>query len=76
MTQRILDLTLEILHLLTGEDYSPVKKTSRGEMSCVRSRTMANEQKILNLSWKIIELLNGEVKSAGNIRPGNRAASR
>ncbi|XP_071986803.1 gastrula zinc finger protein XlCGF66.1-like [Engystomops pustulosus] len=61
MTQRILDLTLEILHLLTGEDYSPVKKTSRGETSCVRSRTMANEQKILNLSWKIIELLNGEV---------------
>ncbi|XP_056407596.1 zinc finger protein 585B-like [Hyla sarda] len=40
MTKRILHLTLEILHLLTGEDYTIVKKTS-GE--CVAPRSHLQE---------------------------------
>ncbi|XP_040294078.1 zinc finger protein OZF-like [Bufo bufo] len=77
----ILNLTLEIICLLTGEDYTVVKKTS-GECvtpsshhyvsggcssptmesphhSLITERT--NEQKILELANKIIELLTGEV---------------
>ncbi|XP_075698337.1 uncharacterized protein LOC142663507 [Rhinoderma darwinii] len=84
MTKNILDLTLEIIYLLTGEDCTVVKKTS-GECvtpssrPCVsgrRSRTQNpitdpphhslihegnNDEKILDLTHKIIELLTGEV---------------
>ncbi|XP_040286615.1 zinc finger protein 436-like [Bufo bufo] len=76
MASRILDLTLEIISLITGEDYTVVKKSS-GE--CVtprvlggRSRTqnpiteptphsLIHEQKILELTTRITELLSGEV---------------
>ncbi|XP_063804952.1 oocyte zinc finger protein XlCOF29-like isoform X2 [Pseudophryne corroboree] len=84
MTERILNLTIEIIYLLTGEDYTVAKKTS-GE--CVTSsghphllgglsRTQShitvppphslihekhNDQKILELTNKIIQLLTGEV---------------
>ncbi|XP_066443373.1 gastrula zinc finger protein XlCGF66.1-like [Eleutherodactylus coqui] len=84
ITERILNLTLEILYLLTGEDYMVVKNISE---NCVTSssypdvsegwrRTQSpimeppprslipertNDKKILDLTNKIIELLNGEV---------------
>ncbi|XP_073540670.1 uncharacterized protein [Phyllobates terribilis] len=82
MAERILNLTLEIICLLTGEDYTAVKK-SFGE--CLKlsfhpyvsggwSRTQSpfmeppphslihenTDQKILDLTNKIIELLTGE----------------
>ncbi|XP_063814134.1 zinc finger protein 17-like [Pseudophryne corroboree] len=81
--ERILNLTLEILYLLTGEDYIVVKKSgdSVTPSSCPRvpgglSRTQSpiavpsphslihgrhNDQKILELTNKIIQLLTGEV---------------
>ncbi|XP_075070791.1 uncharacterized protein LOC142159863 isoform X2 [Mixophyes fleayi] len=80
--EMILNLTLEIIYLLTGENYTVVKKTS-GERetpsSCVSeglSRTQSpitvppphslmhernNDQRILELTNKIIQLLTGEV---------------
>ncbi|XP_044140190.1 oocyte zinc finger protein XlCOF8.4-like [Bufo gargarizans] len=76
MAARILDLTLEIIYLITGEDYTVVKKSS-GE--CVTphvsgewSRTpgaiteppphsLIHEQKIQELTNRITELLTGEV---------------
>ncbi|XP_075205529.1 uncharacterized protein LOC142311212 isoform X1 [Anomaloglossus baeobatrachus] len=84
MTEKILSLTLDIICILTGEDYTVVKKTS-GECVCPVncphvsrgwSRTKSpikespshfliherkKEQKILELTTKIIELLTGEV---------------
>ncbi|XP_075698316.1 uncharacterized protein LOC142663497 isoform X3 [Rhinoderma darwinii] len=71
-TGRVLNLTLEIIYLLTGEDCIVVKKTSGQCMtpsSCpikepplhaLRCRNK-NDQKILDLTHKIIELLTGEV---------------
>ncbi|XP_073537043.1 uncharacterized protein [Phyllobates terribilis] len=80
MTERILDLTLEILFRLTGEDYTVVKKTSSGHcqdpVSDGLGRPLSpitgppphpviheevNDQKILELTYKMIELLTGEV---------------
>ncbi|XP_056387625.1 oocyte zinc finger protein XlCOF7.1-like [Hyla sarda] len=83
MTDRILNLTLEIIYLLTGEDYVPAKKSSElvtpspcprvseevsrtqspSTVSPTPSRTQdkSNEQKILDLTNKIIQLLTGEV---------------
>ncbi|XP_071996030.1 gastrula zinc finger protein XlCGF53.1-like [Engystomops pustulosus] len=76
---RILDLTLEIIYWITGEDYTVVKKSS-GE--CVTPRvsggwtqspitqppphSLIHEQKILELTSRITELLSGEVSAAGN----------
>ncbi|XP_063813882.1 zinc finger protein OZF-like [Pseudophryne corroboree] len=83
MTERILNLTLEIIYLLTGEDYTVVRKTS-GECEAPSSRPHVsgglsriqspitvppphpliherhNDQKILELTNKIIQLLTGE----------------
>ncbi|XP_063805642.1 zinc finger protein ZFP2-like isoform X2 [Pseudophryne corroboree] len=84
MTERILHLTLKIIYLLTGENYTVVKKTSgkcETPNNCIRvldglSRTQSpipvppppslihernNDQKILELTNKIIQLLTGEV---------------
>ncbi|XP_040282542.1 zinc finger protein 793-like isoform X5 [Bufo bufo] len=76
MATRILDLALEIISLITGEDYTVVKKSSD---ECVtpsasggRSRTQSliteppphsliHEQKILELTNRITDLLSGEV---------------
>ncbi|XP_040287509.1 gastrula zinc finger protein XlCGF66.1-like isoform X9 [Bufo bufo] len=55
MAERILDLTLEILLLLTGEDYSTVKKTSS---NLIHEK---NNEKILEVVHKMMELLTGEV---------------
>ncbi|XP_068113166.1 zinc finger protein 84-like [Hyperolius riggenbachi] len=76
-SESILDLTLEIIYLLTGEEYEIVKKTSGGPRKpfrCLGSSTSIpvppphsltsqkiNEKKILELTNKIIHLLTGEV---------------
>ncbi|XP_073541130.1 uncharacterized protein [Phyllobates terribilis] len=80
MAERILNLTLEIILQLTGEDYTVVKKTSsdrcQDPVSEGRGGTLSpipgppphpwihedvNDQKILELTNKMIELLTGEV---------------
>ncbi|XP_075698576.1 uncharacterized protein LOC142663694 [Rhinoderma darwinii] len=80
ITKIILSLTLEIIYLLTGEDYTVLKKTcDEGVTSSGRSResgggsrthspitgppphSLIHEQKILELTKKITELLTGEV---------------
>ncbi|XP_056411870.1 zinc finger protein 420-like [Hyla sarda] len=74
MAARILDLTLEIIHLITGEDYTVVKKSSEcvtprvsGGSGTTQSPTpedphsLIHEQKILELTTRITELLTGEV---------------
>ncbi|XP_075705400.1 uncharacterized protein LOC142729648 [Rhinoderma darwinii] len=74
MTERILSIILEIIYLLSGEHYTVVKKTS-GECVALSSRhdvpggwsrtqtliMERNNEKILDLTHKIIELLTGEV---------------
>ncbi|XP_063814307.1 zinc finger protein OZF-like [Pseudophryne corroboree] len=89
MTERILTLTLEIIYLLTGENYRVVKKSggsltvgnSRPGLSEGWSRAQSpitespphsliherdNEQKILELTNKIIQLLTGEENICGD----------
>ncbi|XP_077111695.1 uncharacterized protein LOC143767341 isoform X1 [Ranitomeya variabilis] len=58
MAERILHLTLEILFRLTGEDYTVVKKIS-SERCLIHENN--NDQKILELTYKMIELLTREV---------------
>ncbi|XP_077322716.1 gastrula zinc finger protein XlCGF66.1-like [Lithobates pipiens] len=77
VTDRMLDLTLEIIYLLTGEDYKVVKKTS-GDPLTPSSRLhrtspitvppphcltteVTRAKKILEVTNKIIDLLTGEV---------------
>ncbi|KAG8551051.1 hypothetical protein GDO81_021924 [Engystomops pustulosus] len=76
----VLNLTLEILYCLTGEEYKVVKKTSSGRCQAPvnegQGRTLSpipapppyplihddiNDQKILDLTHKMMELLTGEV---------------
>ncbi|XP_063805643.1 gastrula zinc finger protein XlCGF57.1-like isoform X3 [Pseudophryne corroboree] len=84
MTEKILNITLKIIYLLTGEDYTVVKKASgkrvtrsshhrvSGELSRTQCPILMppphsliherrNDQKILELANKIIQLLTGEV---------------
>ncbi|XP_056387636.1 oocyte zinc finger protein XlCOF8.4-like isoform X2 [Hyla sarda] len=81
IAETILNLTLEILLWLTGEDYTVVKKTS--SESCKASgRTLnpitepspqsliqeeINEQKIIELANKILMMLTGEAKYLNNV---------
>ncbi|XP_075205390.1 uncharacterized protein LOC142311133 [Anomaloglossus baeobatrachus] len=72
ITNKILNLTLEIISLLTGEDYTVVKKTSDKYMiPCNHPhisegwrmiQSSQNEQKVLELTQKIIAVLTGEVE--------------
>ncbi|XP_072279671.1 uncharacterized protein [Pyxicephalus adspersus] len=61
LTERILNLTLEIIYLLTGEDYGPVKKLSDGTRPFSLTSEKDNGKKILEVTQKITELLTGEV---------------
>ncbi|XP_063804872.1 oocyte zinc finger protein XlCOF7.1-like [Pseudophryne corroboree] len=84
MSENILNITLEIIYLLTGEDYIVVKKTTgervthsirlcgSGGLRRTQSPILVppphsliherhNDQKILELTNKIIQLLTGEV---------------
>ncbi|XP_075144229.1 uncharacterized protein LOC142219177 [Leptodactylus fuscus] len=78
MTERILTIILEMIYLLSGEDFILVRKTSGKNVTpsvsggWIRSPSPItepssliternNEQKILDLTHKIIELLTGEV---------------
>ncbi|XP_077111411.1 gastrula zinc finger protein XlCGF66.1-like [Ranitomeya variabilis] len=66
-TERLLHLTLEIIYLLTEQDYGPMKKfeepTSEQHESNkpIMELDTKNEQKILNLTKKITHLVTGEV---------------
>ncbi|XP_075202127.1 uncharacterized protein LOC142304033 isoform X1 [Anomaloglossus baeobatrachus] len=78
MVENLLNITLEIIYLLTGEDYTVVKKSYNDlphssvrwtrPLSPIRMRSPQslilardNEQKILELTDRIIELLTREV---------------
>ncbi|XP_066445218.1 oocyte zinc finger protein XlCOF29-like [Eleutherodactylus coqui] len=84
VTKRILNFTLEIIYLLTGEDYTMVKKTpgdsatpnshlhesggwsrSQSPITEAHPHLLIHEQKILELTNKITELLTGEVTLLG-----------
>ncbi|KAM3912509.1 uncharacterized protein RB166_019314 isoform 2-T2 [Leptodactylus fuscus] len=74
MVERILNLTLEIIHLLTGEDYIVVKKISEEGEGWSRNQDLITlspphslihernrYQEILDLTNKMAELLTGEI---------------
>ncbi|XP_073517461.1 uncharacterized protein [Phyllobates terribilis] len=64
MTRRILDVTLEIIYLLTGEDYGPVNKSVRKSPNSTASphaEPSRHHRRILHLTNNIIQLLSGEV---------------
>ncbi|XP_068115130.1 oocyte zinc finger protein XlCOF7.1-like [Hyperolius riggenbachi] len=58
-TEVILNLSLEIIYLLTGEDYGPLNKKFDDPSSLLPKRN--NDKKILEVIKKMIELLTGEV---------------
>ncbi|XP_075034302.1 uncharacterized protein LOC142095266 [Mixophyes fleayi] len=61
MAERILNLTLEIIYLLTGEDCIMVKKFGEWVTPYSLIHESENDQEILELTNKIIQLLTGEV---------------
>ncbi|XP_069812014.1 protein CLEC16A homolog [Dendropsophus ebraccatus] len=80
MADRIITLTLHILFLLTGEDYTVVKKSSSGRCGAPGcegwGRTLSpipgpliheemEEEKILEVTNKMVELLSGELRNQG-----------
>ncbi|KAG9463142.1 hypothetical protein GDO78_022315 [Eleutherodactylus coqui] len=80
VAENVLNLTLEIIFQLTGEDYTVVKKTSSdgfrtpvcegwGRITGPPPHPLIhddiNVQKILELTNKMIELLTGEVTLQG-----------
>ncbi|XP_075118136.1 uncharacterized protein LOC142188808 [Leptodactylus fuscus] len=78
MVESLLNLTLEIIYQLTGEDYTVVKKTSSGRCQAPVYTGLflgspplplieeeINGQKILELTNKMLELLTGEVTLLG-----------
>ncbi|XP_066443191.1 oocyte zinc finger protein XlCOF7.1-like [Eleutherodactylus coqui] len=60
MTGKILNLTLKIIYLLTGEDYVPIKRSDDDTAPSPPSYERENDEKILELTNRIIELLTGE----------------
>ncbi|XP_066444699.1 oocyte zinc finger protein XlCOF8.4-like [Eleutherodactylus coqui] len=66
LAERILNLTLEMIYLLTGEEYIVMKKvTDQGAIMVPPPHSLIHEgnryQEILGLNNKITELLTGEV---------------
>ncbi|XP_072288291.1 gastrula zinc finger protein XlCGF66.1-like, partial [Pyxicephalus adspersus] len=64
MTEKILDLTLEIITLLTGESFPPVKSGDQVTITVPPPPSLTserNEKKIVEVTREIIELLTGEV---------------
>ncbi|XP_077322647.1 uncharacterized protein LOC143956304 [Lithobates pipiens] len=64
MTERILNLTLEIIYLLTGESFPPVKSGDHLTITVPPPHSLKpkrNDEKILEVTNKIIDLLTGEV---------------
>ncbi|XP_068115225.1 zinc finger protein 721-like [Hyperolius riggenbachi] len=70
LTETILNLTLEIIHLLTGEIFPPVKSGDRVIVMVPSSRSLIprrnNNEKILEVTNKIIEALTGK-KEGGHL---------
>ncbi|KAM5140317.1 uncharacterized protein ACMZJ9_014135 [Mantella aurantiaca] len=68
MTERILNLTLEIIYLLTGESFPPAKSgdylTIRIPPPQILKSTRDNDQKILEVTQKMVGLLTRE---SGNL---------
>ncbi|XP_068113845.1 uncharacterized protein [Hyperolius riggenbachi] len=65
MTERIFNLTLEIIYLLTGESYSALKSGDLVTITVPPPHSLIseghNKHKILEITRKMIELLTGEV---------------
>ncbi|XP_073467283.1 uncharacterized protein [Aquarana catesbeiana] len=65
MTERLLNLTLEIIYLLTGERFPPVKSRDHMTITVPPPLSLAPEinrkKKILEVTKKMMELLTGEV---------------
>ncbi|CAJ0947890.1 unnamed protein product [Ranitomeya imitator] len=65
ITRRIIDLALEIISLLSGEEYTVVRKTAGGPSPDTKPPPISwipdRKQKILHLTTKITDLLTGEV---------------
>ncbi|XP_075114200.1 gastrula zinc finger protein XlCGF53.1-like [Leptodactylus fuscus] len=87
VAERILRLTLEIIYLLTGEDYIVVKKISEEDEGWSRNQepitvspphSLIHErncyQEILGLTNKMAELLTGEVSAAGREVSGTESS--
>ncbi|PIO13903.1 hypothetical protein AB205_0068370, partial [Aquarana catesbeiana] len=64
MTERILELTLEIIYLLTGESVPPVKSGNHLTIRVPSPHSLKpkknNDKKILEATKKMIDLLTGE----------------
>ncbi|XP_040203473.1 gastrula zinc finger protein XlCGF53.1-like [Rana temporaria] len=65
MTERILNLTLEIIYLLIGESFPPVKSGDHMTIKLPPPHSLTPEikcnKKILEVTKKMMELLTGEV---------------
>ncbi|XP_073450863.1 gastrula zinc finger protein XlCGF53.1-like [Aquarana catesbeiana] len=70
MTERILNLTLEIIYLLTGERFPLLKSGDHMTITVPPCDSLKperhNMEKILEVTKKMMELLTGEVSGAGN----------
>ncbi|CAI9540380.1 unnamed protein product [Staurois parvus] len=69
MTEKILNLTLEIIYLLTGERFPLLKSGDHMTITVPPCDSLKperhNMQKILEVTKKMMELLTGEVSGAG-----------
>ncbi|KAM5141443.1 gastrula zinc finger protein XlCGF66.1-like [Mantella aurantiaca] len=65
VTERILDFTLEIINLLTGESFPPLKSGDHMTITVPPAHSLKpvsnSTQKILEVTQKMIDLLTGEV---------------